>query len=181
VRVSFDARGIAQAVEAETPRELAGDVRELGAPPAELAALLQHLQHTAIAHLAGIAWFRLPNDDDRRAWSLATLRAVMAAVPLRAAFDVQLGSGAAGARDVVLANRGNLDAPAPLALLVPETGCTAGDGANGYAAQRQADGWRFSAPSGVLLRAGSERRIGWLHCGIVEKSLAHEHETDQAP
>jgi hypothetical protein len=146
-----------------------------------VVALLRDLQRTPVPHLVGIAWFRLPSDDDRRAWSLATLRAVIDGVELRAAFDVRLDTGAGGTRDIVLANRGNLDAPVPESLLLPARDCTAADGANGFSAQPDVRGWRFTAPPGAVLRAGRERRIGWLHCGIVEKAQWHEHETDQAP
>jgi hypothetical protein len=181
VRVSFDASGNAQAVEAEMPRGSSPGARELDARAEEVAALLHELQRDAIAHLTGVVWFRLPNDDDRRAWSLTTLRAVMAAAPLHAAFDVRLDAAGAGARDVVLANRGNLDARAPGSLLVTAGACSDADGANGYTVQRRADGWRFTTSSGAVLHAGAERRIGWLHCGIVENVSTHEHATDQAP
>ena len=182
VRVSFDAAGHALAVEAEMPRaDVSGDARELDAAPLEVATLLHDLQRAGVPHLAGIAWFRLPGDDDRRAWSLATLQAVIDGEPLRAGFEVRLDVAASGARDVVLVNRGNLDATAPDSVLIPARDCSAGDGASGFNAQADARGWRFNAPPGALLRAGHERRIGWLHCGSVENAQWTEHETEQAP
>ena len=171
LRVQFDAHGRAQAVEAEMQRDLddRGDTRQLRAPPRDVAELLHSLAASRPAQLTGIVWFRLPSEDDRHAWSLATLRAVIAAAELRANLQVALQTAADGASDVVLSNRGNLDAElAP--VMVHADRCVAVDGAGGYGAHQEGAAWRFDPPSRAVLRAGRARRVGWLRCGSVENA-----------
>jgi len=170
VRVSFDDGGRALAVRAEMPREDAGaDVRELAAAPDEVAALLAHLRATPPAGLRGVLWFRLPRSDDRRAWSLATLRAVIAQAPLSPQLAVRI-EDAGVARDIVLANAGSIDAPLPGAVSVAAADCAAADAVNGFRLESAPGGWRFVADTASpLLRAGRERRIGWIHCAHVQK------------
>jgi Protein of unknown function (DUF3142) len=82
-RVSWREDGSILAVEGETP-VLAGGASavELMASRTEVAALVGDLRDNSPANLVGIVWFRLPTDDDRRAWSIATWRAVMLGKPL---------------------------------------------------------------------------------------------------
>src|SRR5260221_13291612 len=48
------------------------------APPDAMGALVRALGPRRTPLLSGIAWFRLPTDEDGRAWRVATWRAVMA-------------------------------------------------------------------------------------------------------
>ena len=170
VGVRFDEAGRALAVEAETPRaDLGSDVREIAAQPADVAWLLRRLEAAPPPRLAGIAWFRLPTAQDRRAWSLAALRAVISGAPLAHDLSARVVMGADGAQDLLLSNRGALDAPLPASVAVQASACSAADGVNDFVAQPGAHGWRFVAAASTPLRAGHERRIGWLRCGIVEK------------
>ena len=66
----------APVVESEVTLERGGTRRELLADPQQLSQLGRQLRNDPPAHLAGLIWFRLPLANDRRAWSLTTLRAV---------------------------------------------------------------------------------------------------------
>jgi Protein of unknown function (DUF3142) len=174
VRASFDERGRAVAVEAEMRRADAGAfARELTVGPGEVAALLGTLEAEPLPNLAGVVWFRLPSTDDRRAWSLETLRAVITAAPLVTRLEARTELSAAGAHDVILDNRGTLDAPIP-ATIVQARDCSAADAVNGFSTQAAAQGWRFAAPPDAVLRANRELRIGWIHCAIVDKVTLDE-------
>lgn len=174
LRVSFDARGKPVAAQAEAPRDLGdADVRELRAAPQDVAALLASLAQAPPRGLAGVVWFRLPKDDDRRAWSAPTLRAVITGAALATHLEAFVETAADGATDVVLANRGTLDA-ALAPVVVRGSGCTAADGANGYRAQQDAGAWRLQPPAQSWLRAGFSRRVGWIHCGNVEDVYVDE-------
>lgn len=174
VRARFGTDGHALAVEAEVPREMGAgaETRELRARPQEVAALLRELAGARPATLAGIVWFRLPTQDDRRAWSIQTLRAVILAQPLIERLQVRVESAPDGASDLVLANRGTLDAAFATVSARGEH-CLAADAVGGYRVQRQDGVWHFLAPDGIL-RAGRERRIGWLRCGNVQKVTIDE-------
>ncbi|MBS0589226.1 MAG: DUF3142 domain-containing protein [Proteobacteria bacterium] len=169
VRAGFDEDGRAVAVEGEMPRTIvAAQTHELRAPPRAVAALLRQLEHHRPAQLTGIVWFRLPGEDDRRAWSAATLHAVMAGSELRPDFRARVVPGEGGAVDIVLANRGTLDASLPTAVDVDATACTAADALSGFRAEKTRRGWRFFRESDAILRAQHERHVGWLRCASIE-------------
>jgi hypothetical protein len=171
VRVGFDDTGRAVAVESEVPRAMdASSVRELRADPREVSRLLRMLEHAHSAMLAGVVWFRLPDEDDRRAWSAATLHAVIAGVELKADFAVRAQAAADGASDIVLANRGTLDAPPPASVEIVASGCSAADALTGSRMEKASQGWRFFPAPGAILRAGHERRIGWARCASIERT-----------
>lgn len=164
-RVVWDGRGRIAAVESETPTLVGGMANELIAPPAQLAGFAAQLERDLPRGLAGIAWFRLPTGDDRRAWSLSTWLAVLQRQPLQA--DVMVRLAASGAdqalRDIVLDNPGNADAPLPLRIRL-EAGCANADGINGYALDRDAQGPYLRRTQAGLLRPGARRNVGWLRC-----------------
>jgi hypothetical protein len=169
VRVGFDAAGKAAAVVAEMPRDLAvDDARELRASPEQVSGLLRGLERAHPAHLAGVVWFRLPLADDRRAWSLTTLHAVIAGESLKPVVKVSFDIDASGAHDLLFANVGEVDAPLPARIVVAARGCDAGDALEGFRLERMGDDWRFVATSENMIRAGRERRVGWLRCDIVQ-------------
>lgn len=169
LRVRFDDGGAPTAVEAEAPRDAsaADAARELRVEPTRVAELLRGIEGPRPPRLAGIAWFRLPTADDRRAWSLATLRAVIAGDPLRPAVVITFDADASGANDLVLANRGVVDAPLPATIVIAALGCSAGDALEGYRLERRGDDWRFVRGRENMLAAGRERRVGWLRCDEI--------------
>lgn len=162
--LKLDADGGIAAVESEQvlPRRSAS-VRELRVDPRAVASLLQRLREQRPAAFAGVVWFRLPRASDRRAWALATLRAVSLQQPLQADVVLERTPQPGGAVDLALSNRGTLDAPPPR-LRIIGAACV-GDGANGYRLLQQKENLYLSTDADAPLRAGGRRRIGWLRCG----------------
>jgi hypothetical protein len=172
-RVGFDAEGRAVGVESETPRVVGGARQEeLRVSPQQVARLLTTVMQTPPPHLIGIVWFRLPLPEDRRAWSLATLRAVIAGRSLDARIEVtQRRSGSTV--DLSLHNRGDIDASLPSQILVQAHNCRAADALRSYSIEQVAAGWRFVRTEDEVLKAGAERAVGWVNCGIVDKVEWH--------
>ena len=176
VRVGFDESGRALAVAGERERAIQADsVRELRVDPRAVARLLAQLQHARPPQLAGIVWFRLPSEDDRRAWSTATLHAVIARNALRADVVARAEPGDAGESEVVLANHGTLDATLPVSIDVDAADCTAADALSGFSVQRTPNGWQFFRETDAILRAQHQRRVGWLRCASITGMLVHEN------
>ncbi len=172
--VTFDNFGNLRSVEGEVPR-LAGDAssRELMALPSEVSGLLRQLQHDGLRGLRGVAWFRLPTAEDRRAWSLPTWHAVMRGQPLQGRAELQLrAAGDPGAFDLVLANAGPHDAELPRRVQATAA-CTAADGANGYVVQPTGGAPALQRTAPGLLRSGQQRVIGWLRCTDTGEGTAN--------
>lgn len=130
---------------------------ERWAEPAEVAAFLRDLERRPVPGLRGVAWFRLGCPDDADAWSAPTLAAVMAGAPLEPQLAARLVPGPSGALDVVVENRGVVDAPAPRRLRLRGE-LDALDGVAGYAP----DGPSLHARAPPHLRAGARLTIGWV-------------------
>jgi hypothetical protein len=164
-RVSWDAHGRLVSVQSEVGVLDAGDdSRELLATPQEIAAFLARLQRDPPAHFAGLVWFRLPTSNDDRAWSLPTWLAVMRQQPLHGEVTASARAGStAGALDLFLQNSGELDWPLPAAVVLPKS-CTLADGIDGYALGAGHDTLRIERLQQGLLRAHSQRVIGWARC-----------------
>jgi hypothetical protein len=170
-RVDFDQFGNPVAVESEAPL-LASmpNSRELMAQPSAVASLLASLEHNPPRGLRGIAWFRLPTEEDRRTWSAATWRAVVQgrllvpvlAAHLQAAKDQDL-------YDLVLENTGDIDAPWP--KIEVGAGCTAADAIGGYALKPAAPGHLYYSNRSGLLRSHQRTLVGWLRCSSEKVNL----------
>lgn len=171
-RVAWDDSGQIAAVESERPALMPGGrSAELLVAPADMAAFVATLDRERPRGLAGIVWFRLPTQADTRAWSLPTWRAVLARQPLNTDVTVTAqAAGASGARNVLLANRGNSDAPLPFAIRL-DGACRAADGINGYTLEYDRQGMYLRRAQDGLLRAGIERAIGWIRCDSATPSL----------
>ncbi|MDR1076221.1 MAG: DUF3142 domain-containing protein [Xanthomonadaceae bacterium] len=165
-RASWDAEGQLADVESEAAT-LGGqaDARELWSQPRQIAEFLSILHADPPRHLRGIAWFRLPTGNDRRAWSVATWLAVIRGQPMRdnVALDFRQ-SDTAGMRDLVLTNAGENDAMLPERIGLPAA-CTLADGIQGYALRREADALSLRRQQPGLLRPGQSRQVGWARCG----------------
>ena len=96
-------------VESEMPlaSTVASDAREIAIDPASVVALLDRLAEKRPPNWLGVVWFRLPTVDDRRAWSLAALRAVIEGRVPRAQMRVRTATTAGGSVDVRIANDGD--------------------------------------------------------------------------
>ncbi|HEX7966094.1 MAG TPA: DUF3142 domain-containing protein [Gammaproteobacteria bacterium] len=165
VRVTWGERGEIAVVESEMPRFSAGtDAAELMASPSEVAALLSMLRKEHLAHLAGVVWFRLPTDEDSRAWNLATLRAVMQGMLPEAVVSVELReSSTPGMSDVLLGNPGPTDAELPQRIALP-VNCGEADGINGYSLERVGLGLALTRLQSGILHGHHQRLIGWARC-----------------
>jgi len=176
LRIGFDEDGRAVAVEGEMPRAVDADrAHEVRVDPLAVAALMRRLASAHPAQLAGVVWFRLPSEDDRRAWSVATLHAVITGAALKSDVAAQTKAANDGAAsDLILSNRGTLDAPLPASVTVAARQCSAADALSGFRAERVDGGWQFFSDADAILRAGHERRIGWLRCASIERISVHE-------
>jgi len=164
--------GGAPVVESEVALDQAGERRELLADPQRLSRLAKALREDRPAHLAGLIWFRLPLANDRRAWSLTTLRAVargdVLSAPLTLGFKEQ-----DGLFDIRLDNPGNLDSPWPARLLVKAGDCEGADALAGYSLQQTADLLTFTRLRDGRLPAGGQRAIGWARCANIDQGGSH--------
>ncbi|HEY0232874.1 MAG TPA: DUF3142 domain-containing protein [Dokdonella sp.] len=170
-RVRFGDDGRALAVESEMKVDAAdaGDARELGVEPADVVGLLERLAANPPPQWQGVVWFRLPLPGDRRAWTLAALREVIAQRVPSAQISAIAVTRANGASDIFVINRGVADARVK-SLVVDGDGCSSGDTALGWRAERIAAGWRFTPGAAQRLPAGVRRAVGWLRCARIEST-----------
>ena len=139
----------------ETARELAPD-------PRRVAVVLGRLREAPPPRFDGIAWFRLPLASDRRAWTEATLRALIAAQDVNRPVRVErVRIGVAMNFDLVLRNDQRIDVLAPRTVAVPDD-CRDGEGVAGYGFDAALA--RFDSNAPPLLKPGASRTIGWVHC-----------------
>ena len=162
-RCCRDAGG-APVVESEVPLERGGERRELLADPLQLSHSPLNLRADPPAHLAGLIWFRLPLANDRRAWSLTTLRAVARGDTLDSRLSVKL-SAQDGLYDISLSNHGNLDSAWPERVTLAVQGCEGADALAGYALQQSPDLLTFTRlrDGRIAGRWTARHRLGALH------------------
>ena len=162
--VGFDTQG-AQ-VESEASVRVAGTSRELTVAPQQVADFLRQLNTRTTPHLLGLIWFRLPLADDRRAWSLATLRAVIEKQPLDVSWQVKFSPQALqnGLNDLIIQNNGPVDAPLPHEIVITAGECLAADAAGNYRLESEPQRLRFVLTRSDQLRAGQSRPLGWIRC-----------------
>ncbi|MGE8151991.1 DUF3142 domain-containing protein [Pseudomonas vancouverensis] len=173
VALLADAQG-APVVESEVPLERDGERRELLADPQQLRTLTMELRADPPKYLAGLIWFRLPLANDRRAWSLTTLRAVARGEVLQGELSVKL-SADNGLYDIAISNQGNLDNPWPERLTLAVQGCEGADALAGYALQQSADLLTFSRLREGRIAAGGQRAIGWARCAHIDQGASNVH------
>lgn len=161
-------------VESEVPLERAGTRRELLADPRQLSRLAADLRDDPPAHLAGLIWFRLPLNSDRRAWSLRTLRAVAQGVDLDSRLVLKL-SADNNLYDISLSNQGNLDRAWPERLTLAVQGCDGADALAGYSLQQTADLLTFTRLREGRILAGEQRAIGWARCASIDQGALNVH------
>ena len=171
VALLADADG-APVVESEVPLERGGQRRELLADPQQLGRLANELREDRPAHLAGLIWFRLPLANDRRAWSLSTLRAVARGDVLSSQLGLTF-TEQNGLQDIALRNVGNLDSAWPARITLKARGCEGADALAGYALQQTADLLTFTRLRDGRLPAGWQRAIGWARCANIDQGGSH--------
>ncbi|MHB2250752.1 DUF3142 domain-containing protein [Pseudomonas fitomaticsae] len=171
VALLADADG-APVVESEVPLERGGQRRELLADPQQLSRLANELREDRPAHLAGLIWFRLPLANDRRAWSLSTLRAVARGDALSSQLGVTFNEHN-GLQDIALRNVGNLDSAWPDRITLKAQSCEGADALAGYALQQTADLLTFTRLRDGRIPAGGQRAIGWARCANIDQGGSH--------
>ncbi|MBV7571203.1 DUF3142 domain-containing protein [Pseudomonas sp. PDM32] len=164
----------APVVESEVTLEREGLRRELLADPQSLRTLGTELRADPPEHLAGLIWFRLPLANDRRAWSLTTLRAVARAEVLDSQLTLQL-SADNGLYDIGISNQGNLDSAWPERLTLAVSGCDGADALAGYALQQRPDLLTFTRLRDGRIPAGGQRAIGWARCAHIDQGGSNVH------
>jgi hypothetical protein len=164
----------APVVESEVPIERSGKRRELLADPQQLSTLGAELRNDPPAHLAGLIWFRLPLANDRRAWSLTTLRAVARGDALDSRLTLRL-SAKESLFDISISNQGNLDAAWPERLTLAVQSCEGADALAGYALQQTPDLLTFTRLRDGRLPAGGQRAIGWARCAHIDQGGSNVH------
>lgn len=171
-RVVWDDVGRVVAIESERPAlQAEGQASELVATPPVIANFIEQLNHKRPSGLAGIVWFRLPTDADVRIWSLPTWHAVMARQALHSRLELSAPvNRSTGAQDLYLANTGTADASLPFRVRV-DGDCRVGDGINGYTLERDGAGMYLRRGRDGLLRAGTQRNIGWIRCNNAKTSF----------
>ncbi|MGH8348479.1 MAG: DUF3142 domain-containing protein [Pseudomonas sp.] len=166
--------GGAPVVESEVTVEREGQRRELLADPQSLRTLGTELRVDPPKHLAGLIWFRLPLANDRRAWSLTTLRAVALGDVLDSRLTLQL-SADNGLYDIGISNQGNLDSAWPERLTLAVSGCEGADALAGYALQQRPDLLTFTRLRDGRIPAGGQRAIGWARCAHIDQGGSNVH------
>ncbi|WP_223455196.1 MULTISPECIES: DUF3142 domain-containing protein [unclassified Pseudomonas] len=166
--------GGAPVVESEVTLEREGLRRELLADPQSLRTLGTELRADPPTHLAGLIWFRLPLANDRRAWSLTTLRAVARGDVLDSQLNLKL-SADNGLYDIGISNQGNLDRPWPERLTLAVSGCEGADALAGYALQQRPDLLTFTRLRDGRIPAGGQRAIGWARCAHIDQGGSNVH------
>jgi hypothetical protein len=161
-------------VESEVTIQQGGERRELLADPQQLSRLGIELRNDPPAHLAGLIWFRLPLANDRRAWSLTTLRAVARGDTLDSRLALKL-SVQDGLYDISLSNQGNLDSAWPERLTLAVQGCDGADALAGYALQQRPDLLTFTRLRDGRIPAGGQRAIGWARCAHIDQGASNVH------
>jgi hypothetical protein len=164
--------GGAPVVESEVQLERDGERRELLADPLQLSQLGKALREDPPAHLAGLIWFRLPLANDRRAWSLTTLRAVARGDQLVSQLGVTF-SEHDGLYDIKLENPGNLDSAWPAQITLKAQSCEGADALAGYSLQQGPDLLTFTRLRDGRLPAGGQRAIGWARCANIDQGGSH--------
>lgn len=171
-RLHLDGDGAVLAVESEMRLDSAdrAGTREVVAEPDAVVGFLARLAREAPAHWRGVVWFRLPVAGDRRAWTLAALREVIAGEVPQRRFETTLRAQPGGVFDVAIRNRGGIAAPAP-ALHLTGGHCAAYDGVGDWRVRRRGDVLRFESAPGRLIAPGSERAVGWLRCAQAPHAM----------
>jgi hypothetical protein len=170
-RLVFGRSGDIFAVESEVPMRAGTDGgAELFATPEQVERLLASLRHDPPAHFAGISWFRLPTDLDKRGWSFATWQHVIEGKLLDGSIEARAEpADAAGTQALILLNPGDSDAALPGTIELPPS-CPLADGINGYRLEHPPTGMILRRLARGLLHGGHRRVIGWTRCADAAPS-----------
>lgn len=165
-QLMFDRLGRFIGLSAEGPLPVMMDVRlrELAADPAALASLVRTLDADRPAALTGIIWYRLPVEGDHLNWSWPAFSAVRAGRAPAAQLAAEPQVDARGLIELVLFNRGDGDFAGPVRLAArwSDARRLGADAQAGFAIAAEDATALHLAATGVRLRAGERRTVGWL-------------------
>jgi hypothetical protein len=164
-RVRFDEQGNAYAVEGEMPVDAVSIAvaREFAAEPRKVAGALLALEADPPPLWRGVVWFRLPVEGDRRAWTLAAIRDVIAGHVPEAHLSPLAVARDNGATDVYLVNDGDADAKAR-AFSATGDRCVDVDATGDWRFEDLKPSFRFVPGAEVRIRAHSRSAVGWVRC-----------------
>jgi len=165
-RVDVATDGRIRSIESEVPIDVtdSDDARELESGPAAVIDLLKRLRRTPPAQWSGVVWFRLPVAGDRRAWTLDTLRQVIAGRTPVADVAIELRAADNGALDIVAVNRGGIATRPPAFRLVGAT-CATHDASMGWSVDSTfADQPRLIPIESLRIPPGRSDPVGWVRC-----------------
>ena len=141
-------------------------LREVRAEAPALAELVQGWATNRPPNLRGVIWYRLPIEGDTLNWRWPTLAAILALRSPRESLRATTRRVEAGLIEVSLANTGELDLSARLAVAARWRGArlVAGDALRGFElVEVNAVAARFQTPAQPCrLLPGEVRVIGWL-------------------
>ncbi len=167
--MAFDRSGRFIGLSAEGPRPNwpeGAQVREVGADPLAMAALVQGWVARQPEALRGVIWYRLPVAVDNLNWRWPTLGAIVASHSLGEKLRCEPRRVEPGLVEINLANEGELDISSRLAVEVRWTSArlVAGEALGGFElVDSGASGVRFQTKSNSFrLRAGDSQKLGWL-------------------
>jgi hypothetical protein len=140
-------------------------LRSVRAEPARVAAVVARLTDDRPPELGGLAWFRLPTEQDVQAWRWATLDAVMNGRAPTADVRAIVEPAANGTFDVRVHNHGDDDALVAAVRIRGADAAIVADGQGGFVAQTMGPEVHFrpktthAAPR--ALAPGATRTVGW--------------------
>jgi hypothetical protein len=141
-------------------------LREVGADPLAMAALVQGWVARRPEAMRGVIWYRLPVVSDNLNWRWPTLGAIVASRPLAEKLRCVPQRGESGLVEIILANEGELDFSSRLAVEVRWTDgrLMAGDALRDFVlVGHSASAARFQTKSNSFrLRAGDSMKVGRL-------------------
>ncbi len=159
-RVVVGSGGRVVAVSGEMPALDGPGGREVAASPQDVADFIDGVQRDPPEALRGFVWFRLPTGDDRRAWSDATLRAVVRREVLHPRVKIVTRPGRLpGLTLLFVTNDGDIDANLPQSVQLP-AGCERADGVGAY----RRDGAVLLRDASGGIGPHSATIAGWMRC-----------------
>lgn len=139
-------------------------IREVRADAAEMAKLVAFWNADRPANLRGVIWYRLSTTQDILNWRFATLGVVVAGRVPQADLRVESRSPEPELVEVILRNDGTADFQNEFSVRVRVRSArvVAGDSLGGFDFGKQANGDVLFRARELVLRAGEQRKIGWL-------------------
>ena len=139
-------------------------IREVRTDAAEMAKLLAFWNTNHPPNLRGVIWYRLSITQDTLNWRFTTLGVVMSGRVPQADLKVESRSPEPELVEVILRNNGTADCQNDFSVRarVRSARVVAADSLGGFDFSKQANGDVLFRAQELVLRAGEQRRIGWI-------------------